>query len=131
MTELIEYSASLSLPCLSPDQVRLIQTESARFGLEIDITPSWLSFDYSGRDHARKVVRFLAAIAPTVGDAPGEVECRLASDEGDDAFEYYTIRHGHLYRQRAVIVRQREELVRDEAEASSVPYALALQIDAA
>ena len=74
-------------------------------GFEIDVSPRFLEFDYSGRDAGRKIVMFLCQIAPLIGTAEGEAECRLTTQTDDSHCEFYFIQHGRLYRQEAEIVR--------------------------
>lgn len=101
--EIVEYSAFLSLPNLSPEIVEQIQFAARDVLGEIDVTPTALEFDYSGRDASRKIVKFLCRIAPLIGDADGEIECRLNNDDGADVWEFYSIANGRLYRREAKI----------------------------
>lgn len=114
MVELYSYSAYLTFPDLNPRTVTSIR-EAAMVLPSSRFNPTCLEFDYEGRDANRKVVRFLARIAPLIGNAEGEVVCRYCDDEredpGDEDFEFYSIRGGRLFRQRGRIVREPEEEV--------------------
>ena len=117
--EIAEYSASLMLPNLNPEAVQQIKQTAQELlsGLAVSVGPSHLEFDYSGRDTRRKIVKFLCRVAPLIGEAKGEVECRLTTDAGETYFEFYTIQHFRLYRQEAKLVRQPSVEVRSETEA--------------
>ena len=119
--EIAEYSASLTLPSLDVEAVHQIERAAQEFlgGLAVSVGPHHLEFDYSGRDAGRKVVTFLCRVAPLIGKAEGEVECRLTTDTDETRFEFYTIQHSQLYRQEAEIVRHPPAEVRLETETSA------------
>jgi len=105
--EIAEYSASLTFPDLSLEAVRQIK-EAAKESLgdlDVLVTPTFLDFDYSGRDTGRKVVKFLCRAALLIGSAEGEVECRLTTDSDERHFEFYSIQHSRLYKQEAELIR--------------------------
>lgn len=103
--EIADYNASLALPHLPLETVRQIQAEAKEILSELLVNPDYLDFEYSGRDADRKIVKFLCRIAPLVGTAEGEVECRLVTDMDERVLEFYSIRHGRLYKEAAKIVR--------------------------
>lgn len=117
--EIAEYSASLMLPDLDAQKVHQLKQVAQELlaGLAVSIGPHHMEFDYNGRDAGRKIVRFLCRIAPLIGEAKGEVECRLTTDTDEICFEFYTIQHSRLYRQEAELVRQPPAEVRPETEA--------------
>jgi hypothetical protein len=90
--------------------------------LEIEIGPTHLEFDYSGRDTNRKVVRFLCQIAPLIGEAQGEIECRYFDDNGTSRFEIYTISDHRLYQWAGKILKHHKKEVCLDKEN---PHALA------
>lgn len=105
--EIAEYSASLTLPGLSPEAVQQIRQAAKELlgDLLVSVGPNHLDFDYSGRDAGRKVVKFLCRAAPLIGSAKGEVECRLVTDMDETRFEFYIIQHLRLYKQEAKLVK--------------------------
>ncbi|MEJ7618481.1 MAG: hypothetical protein WKF30_16290, partial [Pyrinomonadaceae bacterium] len=81
------------------------------FDLGFDMGANYLEFDYAGRDTNRKVVRLLSILAPIIGNAQGEAQCKLNWEESDATFEFYAIRNHQLTCQRGYIVREAEEAV--------------------
>ena len=116
--EIAEYSASLMLPNLDTEAVHQVKQAAQELlaGLAVSVGPHHLEFDYTGRDAGRKVVTFLRRVASLIGEADGEVECRLTTDTDETRYEFYTIRHSRLYRQEAELVRQPPAEVRSETE---------------
>ena len=104
--EIADYNASLTLPHLSSETVQQIEVEAKHILSELLVSPDYLDFEYSGRDAGRKIVKFLCRIAPLIGTAEGEVECRITTDTDKSYLEFYFIQHGRLYRQEAEIVRR-------------------------
>jgi len=103
--EIANYNSSLALPQLSVEIVQQIQVEAEEIFSELLVSPDYLDFEYSGRDAGRKIVKFLCRIAPLIGTAEGEVECQIVTDTDERFLEFYSIRHGRLYKQAAKIVR--------------------------
>lgn len=110
---LVTYDSFLIFPEASPQLLEKILALASEFGLTVDLTPTFLEFEYAGRDAGRTVVRFLKALAPLLGTADGEVECVVDAD--DDAstkvFEFYSIADGRLYCETGRIVRDPRKLV--------------------
>lgn len=104
--EIVEYSAFLSLPGLSENVVEQVQFAARGVLEKIHITPTALEFDYAGRDASRKIVKLLCRIAPLIGDADGEIECRLTNDDGPDLWEFHSIAGSRLYRQEAKLLKR-------------------------
>ena len=104
--EIADYSASLLFPSLTEETVQQIkETAQAVLGFDVSVGSRHLEFEYNGRDPGRKVVTFLCQAASLIGTADGEIECRLTTSADDVHFEFYSIRHGRLFRQEAEIVR--------------------------
>jgi hypothetical protein len=77
------------------------------------MSPRAIEIEYQGRDTNGVVVRALARLARLLGNADGEVRCESAGDTDQLSFEFFRIRDGRLYRQRAQVTRQSEEEVTD------------------
>ena len=77
------------------------------------MSPRAIEVEYQGRDTSGIVVRVLLRLARLLGSAEGEVRCELAGDTDRLWFEFFRIRDGRLYRQRAQVTRQSEEEVTD------------------
>ena len=103
--EIANYNASLALQHLSFDAVQQIEAEAKHVFSELLVNPDYLDFEYIGRDAGRKIVKFLCRVAPLVGTAEGEVECRITTSTDETYLEFYTIQNGRLYKQEAEIVR--------------------------
>lgn len=116
-SELVHYSAFLSLPNLPQETVEQIQFAARDVLQSLDVTPTYLEFDYAGRDTNRRIVNFLCRIAPLIKQAQGEIECRLSNDDGPDFWEFYTINDYRLYRQRATLLKRRKAEVCQGGEA--------------
>lgn len=123
--EIAEYSAYLVLPSLDAESVRRIEQIASEVpnSLAVSIGPRHLEFDYSGRDTNRKIVDFLRRIAPLIGTAEGEVECRLTTDTGKPLFEFYTICNCRLYKQEAELVKALPVEVYSVVEEAELQYA--------
>ena len=103
--EIANYHASLALQHLSFETVQQIEAEAKPVFSELLVNPDYLDFEYSGRDAGRKIVKFLCRIAPLIGTAEGEVECRITTSTDETYLEFYTIQNGRLYKQEAEIIR--------------------------
>ena len=87
--EIAEYSVFFTLPHLADETVqRVKQTAQDTLGFDVDVSPSFLEFDYSGRDPGRKIVSFLCRVAPLIGTAEGEAECRITTASDERRFEF-------------------------------------------
>ncbi len=117
LPEILEYSCYMSFAPLSNENLAQAEKLINASGLGIDIGANHLEFDYTGRDTNRKVVRLLDALAPVIGDANGEAQCRLDWEDKDATFEFYRIKNRTLLRQKARIVREEAEVVSDFSNA--------------
>jgi hypothetical protein len=100
-----EYSGYLCFRP-SPDQkLRKAEELAGKFGLEIDPGANYIEFEYSGRDRNRKIVQLLFQMAEIIGDAEREIVCTIDREGADPVFEFYSIRHGKLHRQKGRIFR--------------------------
>jgi hypothetical protein len=106
MTEMYEYSGYVTFAPLLDADLRKVQQLAAQSGLEVDIGETWMEFAYAGRDTNRKVLTLLRSLASILRNAEGEIVCEVAPEEGDPAFEFYTVRDGALYVQKGYIVRE-------------------------
>lgn len=121
--EIAEYSVFFTLSHLSDEAVQRVQQAAQNtLGFDVEVSPRFLEFDYSGRDPGRKVVSFLCQAAPLIGTAEGEAECRITTDTDDSYLEFYFIKQGRLYKQEAKIVRM------PPSEVCLEPFAAELQL---
>ena len=104
--EIADYDVFFILSKLDEDTVQQIkQLAKQVIGFDVDVSSSFLEFDYSGRDTGRKIVTFLCQAASLIGSAEGEAECQITTDTSETHLEFYTIQNGRLYKQEAEIVR--------------------------
>ena len=84
---------------------------SAGLDANFDVADSYVEFRFSGRDTNRFVVRMLSEMARAIGDARGEVVCKITTDERDPTFEFFSVERGQLMKQAGQIVRGKREPV--------------------
>ena len=80
-----------------------------------EVTPTTLELEYKGRDSSRAIPRVLLRLAQLIENADGEIRCQVEGDSDQLWFEFYRIRDGRLFRQRAEAVRQPEHEVTEVA----------------
>jgi hypothetical protein len=103
------YSGVIHTTALSHDAIETIQKAADASGLSVEIGNNYIEFDFEGRDSNQFVVEFLRTLAHAVETASGEFRCEVQVEKEDPLFEFFSIREGRLIRQRAVIVREKEE----------------------
>jgi hypothetical protein len=106
-----EYSGYSSFTHQDANMLHQIKQVAEEAGIEIDISPTTLEIDYVGRDHFRKIIRFLIHVAALLHQAEGEMEYLGRGDETVPMLEYLTIKNDCVYRQPCRIVRLPEERV--------------------
>ena len=109
-SELREYDGYLEVN-LSKAQVQAIRSFSECGAPSVEISPSAIVVSYKGRDTERIMVNRLVELAKIIGDAEGEIIFEEDIEEGDNRFEFFSIRGGKLYRQKGRIVRSEEKLL--------------------
>lgn len=111
--EIIQYSCFINFEPLNNERLQVARRLVEKFELPIDLTQTYMEFDYSGRDTNRKIVKLLIELAPVIGNAQGEVKCELAWENSDSSFEFYLIKDGCLLRQIGHLVRNPAEVISD------------------
>jgi hypothetical protein len=106
-----EYSAYLTFNDLEATDVEKIKRLAEEYSVQADIGSNYLEFDYVGRDTSRNVVKFFYCLSKVVVDAAGEVACEIVNDDGDNEFEFYSIRNGLLICQVGKIIREAGQVV--------------------
>lgn len=106
-----EYSGWLPVQ-LTPDKRSAVLRAAEEVGLEVDVSETYLEFEYSGPDTNRVVISLLKKLAPMLGTVDGEIRCEVyREDSGESSFEFYQFRDGRLVRQNARLVRDAPEIV--------------------
>jgi hypothetical protein len=103
------YSGYLIVGPITEEVVLNRLTALAKVYPILDVSPTSVEIEYIGRDERSEVVRALLALAEIVKDAKGEIECEVSGDTDELWFEYYHIRDGRLFRQRAELRRLPDE----------------------
>ncbi len=106
-----EYYGYLTFAEIDQDRIHQVRKLAESAALRIDVGETFLEFEYSGRDSSRQIVRFLYGVAALLLDVLGEVKCELVDDDGEERFEFYSIRGGNLICQRGIVVRGQETVV--------------------
>jgi hypothetical protein len=104
------YDGYLVFEPVSPEVARQL-AELGKGIPRFDVSGNAIELGYRGRDSSRMIVRTLIQLARLVKQADGEVSCQISGDVDELRFEFYRIRDGRLFRQRAEVVRQPEHEV--------------------
>jgi hypothetical protein len=105
------YSGYLVPRRLSESEVQQVIGLGKEYGLDLDVSPTAIDFEFTGRDTNRFVVQLLVRLARLISDAEGEVRCQVSGDANELWFEFYRVRGGKLLRQLGKVVRGSEEPV--------------------
>ena len=104
-SDLFEYSACLFLDNINTETISQVEKIARDFYQEIEISSRFLEFEYIGRDTNRKVLKFLVEVASIIVDCEGEIVCEIENDDGDDLFQFFSIKNGKLFCQEGEIVQ--------------------------
>ena len=100
-----KYSGYLTFDEQNSDSLAAVLDIAKRRSLDIDLGPSHLEINFTGRDTTGQVVAFLYELSHVIYKIGGEVSCEVVNDFGDNSFEFYKVEEGGLYCQKAEIVR--------------------------